>query len=373
MQKLHVSPDAQLACGQKTYDVVSFTKAREIIAKNKENTVDRHIPLNRIQPTIIEENGFYSLGLHDRLEGQKFKITPHALNQLAVKLKFGCYFLNQVLSLQELTAQEVGVAADALNIFIRRAEQDDNHFWRFRGDTIRSVQSDRYGVIDNEFLLETLEKVIPEGGFVHWKGNDDDILANILVPNGSRSAEDSDYGGIISISNSEVGRRLCKFTPGVFRSLCLNGMVFDRKNEEPVKRKHIGKIDLESLRAIISGKITKHLELLPQGINAILESKGAFLPEGLSHKNVLAQIAMSHKLNKNESIELEPAYQVEPSRTKFGIINAITRASQKMNGDSWAELNSFAGDIAENSSSWQMLIKKSKTLTEEEVNKLVVA
>lgn len=367
MHKGQVVPDAKIACGNNSYDVISYDKAKSFIAKNKRETVDKTMQLNRLTPVIIEQEGFYHLGLKDRKEDQQFKITPHALNQLAVKLKFGTYLINQIMGLNQLTANEAEVAAKALKIFLERAEQDKDHFWRFRGDTIRSVQSDRYAVIDNEFLLDAVEQAIPEGGFVHWKCDEDDLNMNLLVPNGSRSTKESDYGGIISITNSEIGKRLAKFTPGVFRSLCLNGMIFDRKNEEPIKKKHLGKIDLEGLKVLIKLKLMDHLELLPQGIDSILESQKQFLPENLNHRNVLAQIAMNHKLIKNESAELDPAYQVEPSRSKFGIINAITRASQKMSVDSWNSLNSYAGLIAEDTNAWNQLIKKSKTLSEEEV------
>src|SRR5437763_10689431 len=54
--------------------------------------------------------------------------------------------------------------------------------WRTRKDgTLRAMLTDSYAIINNEWFMEALAKLVPGGLCSHWRGDSDSIWGNILI------------------------------------------------------------------------------------------------------------------------------------------------------------------------------------------------
>ncbi len=74
-----------------------------------------------------------------------------------------------------------------------------------------------------------MRKLIPGGRLSHWRGDADTLWGNVLIPDTIRQESDSDYGGMVSIGNSEIRERRITSRPSVFRAICFNGCIWDRE------------------------------------------------------------------------------------------------------------------------------------------------
>ena len=70
--------------------------------------------------------------------------------------------------------------------------------------------TDKYTPVDNRWYLEALKEFLPDARYSHWKGDEDTIFGNLLLPDSIMDYgqdDDTDYGGMVSISNCEIGKR----------------------------------------------------------------------------------------------------------------------------------------------------------------------
>jgi hypothetical protein len=103
-------------------------------------------------------------------------------------------------------------------------DQDKQRLIRTWSDgTLRAFLSQKYTIVNNAWFLDVLSKAIPGGVVSHWKGDADSIFGNVLIPDTIRAEADSDFGGMLSVGNSEIGTRRISSLPSVFRAICMNG------------------------------------------------------------------------------------------------------------------------------------------------------
>ena len=95
----------------------------------------------------------------------------------------------------------------------------------------------------------------------------------MLIPDTIREESDSDYGGMLSIGNSEIGERRISSMPSIFRAICMNGCIWDQTAGKGINQVHRGKIDLDQLFLVIKENLEVQIPLLPQGIERLLGTR----------------------------------------------------------------------------------------------------
>jgi hypothetical protein len=234
--------------------------------------------------------------------------------------------------------------------------------------------TDKYAPIDNRWYLETLSEFVPGGRFSHWRGDEDTIYGNILIPDTimDYGADDSDYGGMISVGNCEIGTRRISQTPSLFRAICMNGCIWGQTSGEKIRRVHRGNIELDSLKLEIAQNIQHQIPLLAPGIKQFLATRA--LETGKSSvKGVVATVASDYKLSKREASEFLEQYITMESgeRNLFGIINGLTRAGQVFDNKTWVKFDEIAGSLLDTSADrWATILRRADTFTDKDYEKV---
>jgi hypothetical protein len=296
------------------------------------------------------------------IDGREFAPTPHAINQLASWCGVSRQFvkdmskavLNQNGTVKyERDQRDREVLLSVLQNGYRRIDPDKEFRFRTHSNkTLRAVLSKDYAIIDNVWYLETLANLFKTIGgdeprLSHWKGDGDTIYGNLLIADTCREEDDSDYGGMISMSNCEIGTRRLSQTPSVFRAICMNGCIWDQNTGTLINKVHRGNIDLKQLRDNIAINIHSQIPLMQEGIDKFLKTKDNLIDKDVQLSKVFALIATENAMSVTQANELVDQFIAhEANNTNmFGLLGAITRAGQKFSNTDWVKFDQIAGNM----------------------------
>ena len=344
---------------------------------------DVMVPRSQITPAV-NLAGEFVMQLAD---GREFKPTKHAVNQFGVATFTSTFYLNSLMenpvknngeerfSRDEQDADTLVAVCDNA---LRRVDADKKFRLRtYKDGTLRAFLTEKYAPIDNRWYLDQLKDILPGGRLSHWRGDADTIFGNVLLPDtiiDYGQDDDTDYGGMLSIGNCEIGKRRISQTPSIFRAICLNGCIWGQTKGKAVSKVHRGKIDLGGLASTIRQNIEAQLPLLPDGIERFLGIKVHTCDE-VSMKSLIGAVCTDRKLGKKESTEVLTQW-VQHERTDrnlFGIVNAITRAGQTLDNTGWVKFDEIGGDLmGMTENRWDALKKRADTYTDKEIEKVFV-
>lgn len=266
----------------------------------------------------------------------------------------------------------VSLAANSM----RRVDQDKKFRLRtYQDGTLRAFVTEKYAPIDNRWYMEVIRESLPQGRLSHWKGSSDTIFGNVLLPDtiiDYGQDDDSDYGGMLSIGNCEIGKRRISQMPSLFRSICMNGCIWGQVKGSAISKKHMGEIDLLALKCQIQDNIEAQLPLLPQGIERLLGIR-AMGTDGVSMKPVIAQVCSENKFDKRQATEVLAQWVEHESsdRNLFGVVNAITRAGQEFDNQSWVKFDEIGGRLVYTSQDrWSATMRRAGTLNTKDIEKV---
>lgn len=324
--------------------------------------------------TCDVSNGQFVFKMND---GRVFRPTDHCIEQFSIRAGVtSSSFLREMRNIEGFDDSDANVMASVGNNAIRRIDPDKQFRMRTYTDgTARAFVTDKYAPVDNRWYLEILQEFIPGGRFSHWRGDEDTIYGNVLIPDTIMDYgqdDDTDYGGMISVGNCEIGTRKVSQVPSLFRAICMNGCIWGQTKGKDISRVHRGKIDLDSLKVRIAENIEFQLSILPDGIRKFLATRAQVM-QNANVKGVIAAVAMDYKLSKKQATEvLEQFITHETHETNlFGVINAVTRAGQVFDNESWVRMDEVGGMLMETSAArWANIIARGNTFTDKEFDKV---
>lgn len=242
-------------------------------------------------------------------------------------------------------------------------------FRTYADNTLRAVLTTLYATIDNRWFLYVMSNLIPNGMVSHQRGDADTLYANILLPDNVRAEEDSDYGGMFSIRNSEIGIASLDTKPSLFRAICRNGCIWDEEKGVSYRQVHKGKIVLPDLAKEISDNLDGQIKLLPSIMENFLSLREFKFEKTLSMTNLMAQISKDTKMTKEQAEGMMNEWNEKEgqNRSAFGLVNAITRMSQTMDAATGNRFDIYAGSLI--GANWDQIVAKAKTLSKEDVVK----
>lgn len=313
-------------------------------------------------------------------DGREFVPTDHALSQYATYLGVSTFFVCEMRKNKKLDAtttiyrdhQDAVVLNDVLNNQRRRRADDVQRKFRTYSDgTMRAFLSDSYTYIDNRWYLEALKTIIPDGLVSHWRGDEDHFNANILIPDTimDKPDGDSDYGGMVTAKNNEIGAGRNEQLPSIFRAICMNGCIWGQTKGEAISKVHRGKIDYTAFAKNMYDNITKQIPLFTVRIEQFLSTMNLEVKD-CNMAQVIAQAAVEHKFTVEEAGETIKLYnQFEGShRNLFGLINGITRAAQVTDP---YKLDTVAGKMVMMSKdNWSGFLRKAREIKDEQLQSI---
>lgn len=325
------------------------------------------------------------------LDGREFKPTVHAFKQLAQWCKLSTQYVkdmcNPVLKQNgeidyQRDRRDAESFLDSIKNGWRRLDPDKNFRFRTYSDgTLRAMLSERYAIIDNVWYLETLAELFKEIGgdeprLSHWRGDADTIYGNILIPDTCRADQDSDYGGMLSISNCEIGIRRLTQLPSVFRAICMNGCIWDQEKGHQINKVHRGEINLHDLKRDLTHNLNDQIPLLNEGVERFLALRDKAVEKNVKLANVFAQIAIEHKLAFGADSQIAKVVNLyseheADNRNLFGIVNAITRAGQEYSPSEWVRFDEVAGTLMNlNDNEWTNLQNRARAMSTKQFDKV---
>ena len=350
---------------------LTFDQIMEKTTKSKDDREDKIVALKDIYP-IVGDGGKFMFEVED----QQYLPTDWALSQFSSRLSLpSSTVIRELVNRSDADWQDSDTAVRIAKNAMRRADQDKKYRMRtYKDGTLRAFLTDRYSPIENAWYLETMNDHLPGSMYSHWRGDDDTIYGNLLLPDSIidyGQSDDSDYGGMLSVGNCEIGKRRISQKPSLFRSICMNGNIWGKTEGEMIDRRHIGKVDLVDLKKRIVDNIEKQLPLIPIGVRKFL-SLQTFKVEG-SMKQILGAVCLRNKLDKTESREVLTQFATfeKDDRNLFGIVNSITRAGQNLSNEGWVKFDELGGQLTSyTESDWDRLNAYSKTITSEQIDEV---
>jgi len=318
------------------------------------------------------------------LDGVDYNPTEHAWKQLAggPVTNIGHTIVNTLRApvvygknVTERDAKDAELLASCFMNGHRRLEP--KKIFRFRVDenmVCRAVLTEDYSPIDNRWYLETLQELFTAIGgteprLSHWRGNSDTMYGNLLLPDSCLNDTDSDYGGMVTLSNCEIGRRRLEQYPSIFRAICMNGCIWDQVKGTAISKVHRGQINLIDLKERILKNVNESIPMMPTIIARFLKTKEWKLDKTPVAK-VVAQICKDYRLTPKQATEIMTQFKNHEMEFKslFGVINAITRAGQVFDNDSWVAFDTIGGELAQlEEKQFNTLKDKANLLSDKEV------
>lgn len=353
---------------------LTYDQVMESIAKSEDEREDKVVELKSIHPTV-DSNGKFAF----EIGSEQYVPTDWALTQFSGRLNLpSSTVIRELVNRKDADREDADVAVRIAKNAMRRADQDKKFRLRtYKDGTLRAFVTEKYAPINNRWYMETLNEIVPGSVYSHWRGSDDTIYGNVLLLDSIMDYgqdDDSDYGGMLSIGNCEIGRRRINQRPSVFRSICMNGCIWNQKQGEMINQRHIGAIDLVKLRKRIVDNIEKQLKLVPIAVRQFIGTRD--LKVTGSMKATLAAVCIKNRLDKREAREVLAQFTGWESnhRNLFGIINSITRAGQELDNDQWVKMDELGGSLSLwGLDEWNSLTSFANTLPVKEVDEVFAA
>lgn len=256
---------------------------------------------------------------------------------------------------------------------VRTRNDDDGN------QVIRYVASERYGVINNDTVMDIISGSLP-GGWgdslaSHAWNDGDSMIGNVLIPDYVKNRPDSEYGIGISFKNSEIGRYRFEICPFLFRAICLNGCIWGRSNSViGIDKKHLGEINLDEIKIQVQNAVKLALAEGEQVLELFDVSKEITVE---NQPQLVASLAKEFKLTIPQGRAWLNAIGDEPGETVFHTIQGLTKASQSFTGDVRQTMEETAGLILAPSltanidaiaSMWEKFSVRAESLTPEQVS-----
>lgn len=353
----------------------SKTKSFDDVLESAQTAVD-----NR-EDILTETKNISCVVEHDEfrfsVNGRTFRPTDHCIEQFSVRAGVtSSSFLREMRNIEGFDSNDASVMVAVGNNALRRIDTDKKFRLRTYTDgTARAFVTEQYAPVDNRWYLESLREFIPDGRFSHWKGDEDTIYGNILIPDTIMDYgqdDDTDYGGMISVGNCEIGTRKISQLPSLFRAICMNGCIWGQVAGERIRRVHRGNIDLVTLKMEIAKNIQHQIPLLSPGIIKFLATRGMEIGKA-STKGVIAAVSSDYKLSRREATEFLEQYITHETHESnlFGIIAGVTRAGQMFDNKTWVHLDEIAGSLMDTSADrWATILRRADTFTDKDYEKV---
>lgn len=349
---------------------ITYEQGMQLLGRAS-RTQDFEATTARFKPELVDGR----MALVDQDTGRPYRPTEHCLGQLARWAETGTYLPVKLMASGDEQDHDTLVRVIANGM--RRVDKEKPLLWRTREDgTMRAVLSERYMTVNNEWVLETLKKILPGGRLSHWRGDEDAIYGNVLIPDNIRQEKDSDYGGMISIGNSEIGNRHLSSLPSVFRAICMNGCIWDQTSGIAMRLRHNGQPDYEVLFESMKEHIHSQIPILNAGVDQLLATRS--MSWAGDPRPVFAQVAQDFRVARQPMAKVIEAYEKElivssdSRNTLFGVINAFTRAGQTLGNETWYSFDTIGGRLSNYGvSEWDSLTRRSRFLSSEMVEKVL--
>jgi hypothetical protein len=209
---------------------------------------------------------------------------------------------------------------------------------------VRAVLTDRYSVFDNLDLLNLVQPMVAKNNLGIQLGNvtEKSFHIRLLYPDeinvGTEETPDIHQTGI-HISNSEVGSRNMTGDILLYRQICTNGMIALLDKDHLFYQRHVNVLPQEVRTKLVSAFELADVRRMEMA-DKVMEALGV---EVLRAHSEIGKFLKLHR-GTDEFIEkARESFDIEPNNSRYGVVNAITRAAQTLPIDQRVAMEEVAG------------------------------
>jgi len=365
---------------------MDWDSAKSRLALEQQTIQDIAAPLSEWEADF-EGNRF---GLRRKSTSRFYAATPWAMKQLARVGK--CREFDWMLedarhptSVDKMTGEKKVLFArdqrdaDLVKQYVNtqvfqgdRVDQDKQRLFRTWEDgTLRSVLSQHYQPVNNSWYMNTIQSMFPDSKIIRWRGNADTLQFDVHLPGIEVEGNDSGYGGILRIGNSEIGQKSVIAQLGVLRFICTNGMIVIDAIAG-IRQRHMGDIDLIDLRSRVIDTVAQGLPNIEDEIQRTLGLK-AYGVGDVPLSRIFAQLGMDYKIGKKHLAGVWGSWMTESeivgpevAQTAFGLQAAVTRFGQTLGNDGAHSFDLIGGELNQTDRpTWDRFLGRASNMTDE--------
>jgi len=256
---------------------------------------------SRVVPSVHPINGKFTF--LDQEKGLHYRPTRHAYSQLSQKFKIG---ISTILKLEASESPEYHACLQNLiKIHFESEAENKNFLFRLNDsdNSCRALLSDKYAIVNNSWMLDQIQKYLPVDAQSHVVtdlSTEDYLSFSVFIPSSEAVMDDSNYGGLIKFTNSEIGTHRLTLEAGILRLVCTNGMI-GLRGQTGLNVVHRGSIDLRHIQSLIQSGIQDHMAAMPKMIEGFQKTKHFTLGnDGATMTPLFASVAQAYKLTQLE-------------------------------------------------------------------------
>ncbi len=323
--------------------------------------------LDQIRPENCE--GRLCLGINDRL------VFPdaYAIGQLGSLLGIGSYYPS-VLS-RSVDDESMDLLVLAIEHALKSADARKRSVFHVQhGDELRGVMPEGSEIFGNDWYLGVLLRALPGSRLSHWRGDDYTMYGNVLIPDTIRLEADSEYGAMLALSNSQIGKRRLEQVPSLFRAICCNGLIWGQTSGHKFRLNRRGLVERQSVERQIIENIHNQVPLITTYLTQFLNTRSYTTKESM--KAILAQVCKDFHIGKEQASAVLQGWWTERRHTPdfqsslFSVVNAFTRAGQELPNETWVKFDHIGGTLASyNRNRWDSLVSRASRLGAADVDR----
>lgn len=307
---------------------MEWTQVEERIVEDDRNKWDRKAAAAKLR--ISTSSGLLDVGNADRAP-DRYSLSELATTQMCQRLGIPVPYYRRLPD--QLRAMIANHDFDRLG--------DSAFLLRGKNEWVRAFLSSDYVTYNNSHVAETV-KALLDGGPVSVRSfvlEETHLFLKII----SDEIVDRDSGlkAGVMIGNSEVGTASISIEPFVYRLTCTNDLVVSK--EQSFRHSHT-RLTVDELRKGTALAISIAFKVASSALDQFLKTREELVPDPVE---TIRQLAEARKLSRKFADEVASSYAVEPEPTRFGVINAFTRAAQKLGPLQRIEIERFAGTLIE--------------------------
>jgi len=297
-----------------------------------------------------------------------FGINRHALVQMGGWAKVPMAYIDRMID------EAPGLLGVNLNHWFNEAPAQ--RMVRTLDGTTRAFLSNRYRRIDNDQIAEAVLPVLMEAPGLRFEScavTDRKLYLKVVNERVTRDVKvgDAVQAGLV-ISNSEIGDGSVSVVPMVYRLQCLNGLIVPSMGQ---RKYHVGRgveagdtayevfrdetMEADDKALLLKVQDTVRAALTDTGFDSIVEAFRASLDDKIVGDPVKAVelTAKRFTLNENERTSVLRHLIEGGDLSRYGLLNAVTRASQDVPSyDRATELERVGGMVLDlDKSEWTKL------------------
>lgn len=343
------------------------------------------VPTEKLEAKLIQTSGGKSDVALSFTNGSehRFGLNNWSAQQLAGYTDIPkAYFDRLRAEKPELLAENVNHGIARINKAARATGKPDARLVRTLDGNVRGLLSGRYRILDSHDMLEAVFPVIADKGMqvVSSEVTESRLFIKAISPKLQAEVKKGDvvqYG--LTISTSDVGAGSVRVEPLLYRLVCLNGLIMPTA----IRKFYVGKNQAEEdIRELLSDR-TRELSdaaFWAQVRDVVL---GSLKPENFEKQVDVLRVAANEEIKnfdlprvveltmkatnvtgeakKNSILAALASGNEGAGLTKWGLINAFTRAAQDdaLSYEESIEMERAGGQILElPKSSWSVIAAK---------------